>query len=145
MVFFNHVLYANIGIPKSQISGSFTVFLKDYVKKIIEYYVQMDHEALLGIDIPDVPIKEDKNIIQYILLITENPETSRLIHDKIYGMIHHFARFVTSRGEKCSFEDFSFLKPSKEIDAIDFEIYVGKILKRNASAGEAVTLEDFYA
>jgi N-acetylneuraminate synthase len=50
-----------------------------------------------------------------------------------------------SAGEKCSFEDFSFLKPSKEIDAIDFEIYVGKILKRNASAGEVVTLEDFYA
>lgn len=98
MVFFNHALYANIGIPKSQISWSFNVFLKDYVKNMIEYYVQIDHDALLGIDIPDVPIKEDTNIIQYILLITENPETSRLIHDKIYGMIHHFAKFVTSRG-----------------------------------------------
>jgi len=117
MVFLNRPFYENIGIPKSKISGSFTVFLKDYVKKMIEYYVQMDHEALLGIDIPDVQIKEDKNIIQYILLITENPETSRLIHDKIYGMIHHVAKFVTERGEKCSFESVMNLFNSDDIPA----------------------------
>ena len=90
MVFLNQALYANIGIPKAQISRSFTIFLKEYIKKMIEYYVQMDHDALLGIDIPDVTILEDKNIIQYILLINENPETSRLIHDKIYRMKQRF-------------------------------------------------------
>jgi hypothetical protein len=117
MVFFNHALYANIGIPKSQISWSFNVFLKEYVKKMIEYYVLMEHEALLGIDIPDVPIKEDTNIIQYILLITENPETSRLIHDKIYRIIHHFAKFVTERGDKISFESVMKLFNSDDIPA----------------------------
>ena len=104
MVYLNRAFYENIGIPKSKISGSFNVFLKEYIKNMIEYYVQMEHEALLQIDIPDIPIKEDKNIFKYILLITENQDTSRLIHDKIYGMIHHFARFITSKGEKCSFE-----------------------------------------
>jgi len=104
MVFFNNALYANIGIPKNKISRSFTVFLKEYIKKMIEYYVQMEYDELLLIDIESISIREDKNIIHYILLITENPETSRLIHDKIYGMIHHFARFVISRWEKCSFE-----------------------------------------
>ena len=117
MVFLNHALYANIGIPKSQISWSFTVFLKEYVKKMIEYYVLMEHDALLGIDIPDVPILEDKNIIQYILLITENPETSRLIHDKIYRMIYHVARFITEKGEKCSFESVMNLFNSDDIPA----------------------------
>lgn len=117
MVFFNHALYANIGIPKSQISWSFNVFLKDYVKNMIEYYVQMEHEALLGIDIPDVPIKEDKNIFQYILLITENPETSRLIHDKIYRMIHYVAKYITEKGEKCSFESVMNLFNSDDIPA----------------------------
>lgn len=104
MVFLSKVFYENIGIPKSQISGSFIVFLKEYIKKMIEYYVQMQNEELLEIDIGDIPIQEDKNIIYYILLITENPETSRLIHDKIYGMIHHFAKFVTEMGKKCTFE-----------------------------------------
>ena len=109
MVFLNHALYENIGIPKTQISRSFIVFLKEYIKKMIEYYVQMENEELMRIDILDVPIREDKNIYQYILLITENQETSRLIHDKIYGMIHHFARYVTSRGQKCSFESIMTL------------------------------------
>jgi hypothetical protein len=77
----------------------------------------MEHEALLGIDIPDVPIKEDTNIIQYILLITENPETSRLIHDKIYRIIHHFAKFVTERGDKISFESVMKLFNSDDIPA----------------------------
>lgn len=117
MVFLNRPFYANIGIPKSQISWSFNVFLKEYVKKMIEYYVLMEHEALLGIDIPDVPIKEDTNIIQYILLITENPETSRLIHDKIYRIIHHFAKFVTERGDKISFESVMKLFNSDDIPA----------------------------
>ncbi len=104
MVFLNRAFNENIGIPKSQISGSFVVFLKEYIKKMIEYYVQMEFSELLQIDIGGIPIREDKNIIQYILLITENPETSKLIHDKIYGMIHHFARFMTENGKKCSFE-----------------------------------------
>lgn len=104
MVFLNRVFNENIGIPKSQISGSFVVFLQDYIKKMIEYYVQMDYDELLQIDIGSIPIREDKNIIQYILLITENPETSKLIHDKIYGMIHHFAKYITENGNKCSFE-----------------------------------------
>jgi hypothetical protein len=115
MVFLNRAFYENIGIPKSKISGSFNTFLKEYVKNMIEYYVQMEYEALLGIDIPDVPIKEDTNIIQYILLITENPETSRLIHDKIYRIIHHFAKFVTERCEKCSFESVMKLFNSDDI------------------------------
>jgi hypothetical protein len=104
MVFLNRAFNENIGIPKSQISGSFVEFLKEYIKKMIEYYVQMEIGELLQIDIGGIPIREDKNIIQYILLITENPETSRLIHDLIYGMIHHFARFITESGKKCSFE-----------------------------------------
>jgi hypothetical protein len=104
MVFLNRIFYENIGIPKTKISGSFVVFLRKYVKNMIEYYVRIDYEELLQIDIPDVPIKEDKNIFQYILLITENLDTSHLIHDKIYGMIHHVAKYITEKGEKCSFE-----------------------------------------
>jgi hypothetical protein len=104
MVFLNKVFHENIGIPKSQISGSFIVFLKEYIKKMIEYYVQKQEYKLLQIDIGDIPIREDKNIIQYILLITENPEISRLIHDKIYGMIHHFGKFLIENRKKCSFE-----------------------------------------
>jgi len=104
MVFLIRAFYENIGIPKSQISGSFVVFLQEYIKKMIEYYIQIQNDELLQIDIGGISIREDKNIIQYILLITENPETSRLIHDKIYGMIHHFAKFVTDMGKKCSFE-----------------------------------------
>lgn len=117
MVFLNRAFYENIGIPKSKISGSFNTFLKEYVKNMIEYYVQMEYEALLGIDIPDVPIKEDTNIIQYILLITENPDTSQLIHDKIYGMIHHVAKYITEKGEKCSFESVMKLFNSDDIPA----------------------------
>jgi hypothetical protein len=104
MVFLIKAFYENIGIPKSQISGSFVVFLKEYIKNMIEYYVQKDENELLQIDIGDIPIIEDKNIFQYILLITENPITSRLIHDKIYGMIHHFAKYIVEFGNKVSFE-----------------------------------------
>ena len=104
MVFFNHALYANIGIPKAQIYRSFTVFLKEYIKKMIEYYVQKEDDELLQIDIGSIPIREDKNIYQYIILITENPITSKLIHDKIYGMIYHLTRYVVESGKKCSFE-----------------------------------------
>ena len=104
MVFLNHAFYENIGIPKSQISGSFLVFLKKYFENIIEYYILMQNEELSEIEVGSIPVQEDKNIIQYILLITENPEKSQLIHDKIYGMLHHFAKFVVDMGKKCSFE-----------------------------------------
>lgn len=104
MVFLNRAFYENIGIPKSQISGSFIVFLKRYFQNMIEYYVLMQNEELSQIDVGSIPIQEDINIIKYILLITENTEKSRLIHDKIYGMLHHFARFVVDMGKKCSFE-----------------------------------------
>jgi hypothetical protein len=117
MVFLNRPFYENIGIPKSQISGSFNVFLRKYVKNMIEYYVRIDYEELLQIDIPYVPIKEDKNIFKYILLITENLDTSQLIHDKIYAMIHHVAKFVTERREKCSFESVMKLFNSDDIPA----------------------------
>ena len=33
MVFLNKVFHENIGLPKSQISGSFVVFLQEYIKK----------------------------------------------------------------------------------------------------------------
>ena len=38
MVFLIRAFYENIGIPKSKISGSFVVFLKEYIKNMIEYY-----------------------------------------------------------------------------------------------------------
>jgi hypothetical protein len=104
MVFHIKAFYENIGIPKSQISASFVVFLQQYIKKMIEYYVQIEIDELIQIDIAGISIREDKNIMNYILLITENPETSRLIHDKIYGIINHSARFMTKNGKKCSFE-----------------------------------------
>ena len=153
MVFLNHVLYANIGIPKTKISRSFAVFLKEYIKKIIEYYVKIENEELMRIDILDVPIQEDKNIYQYILLITENPETSRLIHDKIYRMIYHFARFVTLRGEKCSFESVITLINTDDIpiDVMYFCMpielyYTQKIDKRLIISVESVFIqrETFY-
>ena len=75
MVFFNHVLYANIGIPKAQISRSFTVFLKEYIKNMIEYYVLMELDALLlpvrpllnfqGSDF--LALKDDQNIVCLII------------------------------------------------------------------------------
>lgn len=114
MVFLNRPFYENIGIPKSQISGSFVVFLKDYVKKMIEHYVLIEISELNMIDIGDIPIQEDKNIYQYILLITEDPEKSRLIHDKIYGMIHHFAGLVCASGKKMTFESVVELANSRD-------------------------------
>ena len=129
MVFLIRTFYENIGIPKSQISGSFVVFLQEYIKNMIEYYVQMQNDELLQIDIGGIPIREDKNIIQYILLITENPETSRLIHDKIYGMIHHFTKFTTESGKKCSFESVI------EVSILLLDGIVGYFLK---------PLENFY-
>jgi len=153
MVFFNHALYANIGIPKAQISRSFTIFLKEYIKNMIEYYVQMENEELMRIDIGSIPIREDKNIYQYILLITENPKTSRLIHDKIYRMIHHFARFAISRADKCSFESVITLLNSDDvpIDVMYFcmpmELYYAqKIDKRLIVSVESIFIhrETFY-
>jgi hypothetical protein len=153
MVFLNHALYSNIGIPKTQISQSFRVFLKEYIKKMIEYYVQMENEELMQIDIGILPIREDKNIYQYILLITENQETSRLIHDKIYGMIHHFARFVISRLEKCSFESIIKIFNSDDIPVnimyffMPMEVYYAqKIDKRLIGSVESIYIhrETFY-
>jgi hypothetical protein len=115
MVFLNRPFYENIGIPKSQISGSFVVFLKEYVKKMIEYYVQIELSDLNMIDIGNIPIREDGNIYQYILLITEDLEKSRLIHDKIYGMIHHFARFICENGKKLTFESVVEFANSRDI------------------------------
>lgn len=114
MVFFNRSFYANIGIPKSQISGSFVVFLKEYVKKMIEQFVLMEPSELNMIDIGGIPIREDKNILEYILLITEDPEKSRLIHNKIYGMIHHFARLVCASRKKLTFESVIELANSQD-------------------------------
>ena len=45
--------------------------------------------------------------------------------------------------EKCSIENFSFLKPAIGIDAIDFENYLGKTLKHSVKAGDALSHEDF--
>jgi hypothetical protein len=152
MVFLIRAFYENIGIPKSKISGSFVVFLQEYIKKMIEYYIQIQNDELLQIDIGGIPIREDKNIVQYILLITENPETSRLIHDKIYGMIHHFTKFTTEIGKKCSFESViedsillsdgiigCFLKPLKKF-------YVHKINPKLIVSVKAVYIhrETFY-
>lgn len=125
MVFLKKAFYENIRIPKSQISGSFIVFLKEYIKKMIEYYVQKQEYELLQIDIGGIPIQEDKNIIQYILLITENPDKSRLIHDKIYGMIHHFGKFLMENGKKCSFESVIEIFNSDTI----FDGIIGYFLK----------------
>ena len=66
MVFLNQALYENIGIPKSQISGSFLVFLKKYFENMIEYYVLMQNEELSDIEVGSIPVQEDKNIIKYI-------------------------------------------------------------------------------
>jgi hypothetical protein len=154
MVFLNRVFYENIGISKYQISGSFVVFLQEYIKKMIEYYIQKMDDELLEINTGDIRIREDKNVIQYILLITENPETSKLIHDKIYGMIHYFAKFVTESGKKCSFESVIetynsanilndlvvyFLKPIETF-------YIQKINKKLIVSIEAVYIqqETFY-
>ena len=154
MVFHIKAFYENIGIPKSQISGSFVVFLQEYIKKMIEYYVQMQNDELLQIDIGGIPIREDKNIIQYILLITENPETSRLIHDKIYGMIHHFTKFTTESGKKCSFESIIEIVNSGDISngIIEYflkpleNFYIQKINTKLIVSVEAVYIhrETFY-
>ena len=50
MVFLIRTFYENIGIPKSQISWSFIIFSQEYIKKMIEYYVQMQNDELLQID-----------------------------------------------------------------------------------------------
>jgi N,N'-diacetyllegionaminate synthase len=47
--------------------------------------------------------------------------------------------------EKCTLENFSFLKPSVGIDAIDFENYIGKTLKHSVKKGDALTNENFHA
>ena len=115
MVFLIRTFYENIGIPKSQISWSFIIFSQEYIKKMIEYYVQKEDDELLQIDIGSIRIREDKNIYQYILLITENPITSKLIHDKIYGMIYHLTRYVVESGKKCSFESVIDVANSEDI------------------------------
>jgi len=117
MVFLNRPFYENIGIPKSQISGSFVVFLKEYVKNMIEHYVLMEISELNTIDIGGILIQKDKNIYQYIFLITEDPEKSWLIHNKIYGMIHHFAGLVCESRRKLTFESVIELANSQDIPA----------------------------
>jgi len=117
MVFLNCLFYENIRIPKSQISGSFVVFLKEYVKKMIEHYVLLEISEINMLDIGTIPIQKDKNIYQYIFLITEDPEKSWLIHDKIYGMIHHFAGLVCESGKKLTFESVIELANSQDIPA----------------------------
>ena len=117
MVFLNRPFYENIGIPKSQISWSFVVFLKEYVKNMIEHYVLMEISELNTIEIEAISIREDKNIYQYIFLITEDPEKSWLMHNKIYGMIHHFAGFVCESGKKLTFESVIELANSQDIPA----------------------------
>ena len=150
MVFLNRAFYENIGIPKSQISWSFVVFLKEYIKIMIEYYVQKDEDELLEIEIGSIPIREDKNIIQYILLITENPETSKLIHDKIYGMIHHFAKYIVESGKKCSFESVIETTNSGSIISFFFKpmetFYISKINSNLIVSVEAIYIhrETFY-
>jgi hypothetical protein len=154
MVFLIKAFYENIGIPKSQISGSFVVFLQEYIKKMIEHYVQIEIEELLQIDIADIPVREDKNIMNYILLITENPETSRLIHDKIYGIINHSARFMTKNGKKCSFESVIEIVNSGDISdgIIEYffkpieSFYIQKINPKLIVSIEAVYIhrETFY-
>ena len=154
MVFLNRAFYENIGIPKSKISGSFVVFLKEYVKKMIEYCVLMEPSDLNMIDIGGIPIREDKNIYQYILLITEDPEKSRLIHDKIYGMIHHFARFVCASGKKLTFESVIELANSQDgpVGVIEYFLkpletfYKSKVSTKLIVSVEAVYIqrETFY-
>jgi hypothetical protein len=148
MVFLNRAFYENIGIPKSQISGSFIVFLKEYVKKIIEHCVQMEPSDLNMIDIGGIPIREDKNIYQYILLITEDPEKSRLIHDKIYGMIYHFAGFVCENGKKCSFDSVMELANSGKDIPVGIIGYFLKPMdtfyKKRLSTGLNVSVEAVY-
>lgn len=117
MVFLNRPFYENIGIPKSQISGSFIVFLKKYLKNMIEHYVLMEISELNTIDIGGILIQKDKNIYQYIFLITEDPEKSWLIHNKIYGMIHHFAGLVCESRRKLTFESVIELANSQDIPA----------------------------
>ena len=154
MVFFNRSFYANIGIPKSQISGSFVVFLKEYVKKMIEQFVLMEPSELNMIDIGGIPIREDKNILEYILIITEDPEKSRLIHDKIYGMIHHFAGLVCASGKKLTFESVVELANSQDgpVGAIGYFLkpletfYKSKVSTKLIVSVEAVYIqrETFY-
>lgn len=114
MVFLNNIFFQNIGVPKTQISKSFLTFLKEYIKKMIEFYIRMNPEELMRIDIGEIEIQRDNNVYQYINQITENPETSQLIHDKIYGMIHHFVRFLVFRYEKCSFDSMISLINSED-------------------------------
>ena len=122
MVFLNKIFYENIGIPKSKISESFILFLQEYIKKMIDFYILMDYEQLLQINVEGIPIREDKNVIQYILTFTKNQEKSQIIHDKIYGMIHYFAKFVTESGKKCSFESIIEIFNSVNFSH-DFVIY----------------------
>ena len=154
MVFLNRPFYENIGIPKSQISGSFVVFLKEYVKKMIEHCVLMEPSDLNMIDIGGIPIREDKNILEYILIITEDPEKSRLIHDKIYGMIHHFAGLVCASGKKLTFESVIELANSQDgpVGAIGYFLkpletfYKSKVSTKLIVSVEAVYIqrETFY-
>lgn len=147
MVFLIRTFYENIGIPKSQISGSFVVFLKEYVKKMIEHYVLMEISELNMIDIGGIPIQEDKNIYKYILLITENPEKSRLIHDKIYGMIHHFAGLVCESRKKLTFESVIELANSQDspVGAIGYFLKpLETFYKSKVSAKLIVSVEAVY-
>ena len=154
MVFLNRPFYANIGITKSKISGSFVVFLKEYVKKMIEQFVLMEPSELNMIDIGGIPIREDKNILEYILIITEDPEKSRLIHDKIYGMIHHFAGLVCASGKKLTFESVIELANSQDgpVGAIGYFLkpletfYKSKVSTKLIVSVEAVYIqrETFY-
>lgn len=107
-------LYDNLDVNKKNISKSFLLFLDKYIPKMIDYYLERDD--WMTINFGDITIDLDKKLFRYILLITENPETSLLLHDKIYGMIYHSVKFLINKFGKCSFESVIEINNDTSID-----------------------------
>jgi N,N'-diacetyllegionaminate synthase len=140
-------------IGLSDHSGKLTPSLYALSKGVDLIEVHMTpHTQFFGPDVTSSLIPSNiKQIVDYkneLQIIQNNPmsksalysassETRLLFRKGIY-----WKRDVKA-GEKVSIQDFSFLKPSHEIDSIDFEMYIGKTLKRKVSSGNPLSPEDF--
>ena len=108
MVFLIRTFYENIGIPKSQISGSFVVFLQEYIKNMIDYC--QNNNLKLVVVTHHCPTYEvlkynnsrknnDKFISLYVTDLDYLLQSSK-IHTWICGHIHKNFDFITKGGTR---------------------------------------------
>lgn len=82
-------------------------------------------------------------------ILRENPVTKSELFDLAIDNRRLFRKGIYWKtdvevNEKCSLENFSFLKPCMGIDAINFESYLGKTLRHSVKAGDPLSMDNFH-